>query len=141
MKVREILTESKNDGSDLISAIGNFLPIAMKHLGIKTLPKIKFGKNVGGKHDQPTFGVYHHDSQRIIELDIDQRHPIDIIRTLAHELVHYKQDLQGRLDDTSWQTGSPTENEAHEEAGVIMRNFDKMYPDLLKTAKAVSIKK
>ena len=141
MKVLEILSESKNDGSELISAIGNFLPLAMKHLKLKSLPKINFGRNVGSQHDHPTFGIYHHDSDKSIELDIEERHPIDIIRTLAHELVHYRQDLEGKLDNTSWTTGSPTEDEAHKEAGVMMREFNKQYPSLLKTAKAISFNK
>ena len=131
MKITEILVE---DQSPLIAAIKDFLPIAIKNLKLKQLPKINFERNVKSKHDQPTFGVYHHDTDtKIILLDIEERHPIDIIRTLAHELVHYKQDLEGRLGKNSWKTGSPTENEAHEKAGIMMREFDKKYPHYLKS--------
>lgn len=131
MRAKDFIIERE---STLIDAIRDFLPIAVDFLKLEKLPKIDFEKNIESKHDQPTFGVYHHSTDvKIIKLDIEERHPIDIIRTLAHELVHYKQDLDGRLDKTSWKTGSPTENEAHEKSGIMMREFDKKYPKYLKS--------
>lgn len=131
MRAKDFIIEQEKT---LIDAIRDFLPLAIKHLELNRLPKIDFKKNVKSKHDQPTFGVYHHDKDtKIIELDIEERHPIDIIRTLAHELTHFKQDLEGRLNKNSWHTGSPTENEAHEKAGMMMREFDKKYPEYLKS--------
>ena len=58
------------------------------------------------------------------------RHPIDIMRTLAHELVHYKQDTERRIGPDSGETGSPIENEANAMAGQIMRRFDQENPEL-----------
>jgi hypothetical protein len=56
---------------------------------------------------------------------------MDVCRTLAHELVHYKQDLDKQLeDDDAGATGSPQENEANAEAAVIMRNWGKKHPEL-----------
>lgn len=124
--------EIADNKSPIVKAIRDFLPIAIEYLELKSLPKIDFEKDVKSKHDQPTFAVYHHDSDtKIIKLDIEERHPVDIIRTLAHELVHYKQDLENRLSKDSWKTGSPTENEAHEKAGVMLRMFDKKFPKYL----------
>ena len=55
------------------------------------------------------------------------RHPIDVFRTLAHELVHWKQAQMGvELDGSD---GSDTENEANAIAGTIMRVFGKLYPE------------
>lgn len=130
MRAYEFIVENKLNLND---AVQDFLPIAKKFLKLDSLPDIRFSKDVISKHDQPTFGCYHHsEKHKEIELDIEERHPIDIIRTLAHELVHYKQDLEGRLDHNSWKTGSPTENEAHEKAGQMMRIFDKKYARYLK---------
>jgi len=50
----------------------------------------------------------------------------DILRTLAHELVHRKQEEDGRLTPTSGETGSPIEDEANAMAGVLLRNFGKI---------------
>ena len=134
-------TESiQNSNIDIVDVIKNFLPLAINYLELKSLPKITFSKDVESKHEQPTFGVYHHDSDtKLIELDIENRHPMDIVRTLAHELVHYRQDLDHKLKHDSWKTGSPTENQAHEKAGIMMRKFDKMYPKYMKLS-AVNLK-
>ena len=132
MRAYEFISEDSGKNITIVDAIKDFLPIAVNVLKLKELPEITFSKNVESKHDQPTFGVYHHNGKKLIEIDIEERHPIDIIRTLAHELVHYKQDLEGRLTDKSWQTGSETENEAHEKAGIMLRMFDKQHPEYLK---------
>jgi hypothetical protein len=57
------------------------------------------------------------------------RHINDVCRTLAHELVHYRQDLKGQLNDESGKTGSPEENEANAEAAVIMRKWGELHPE------------
>ena len=128
MKAKEFIFE---DEPDLIDAIRDFLPLAIEHLKLKSLPKIIIEKDVVSKHDQPTFGKYEN-KHEVISLDIEERHPIDVIRTLAHELVHYLQDKEGRLNHNSWKTGSADENEAHDKAGEMMRMFDKQFPKYMK---------
>ena len=63
---------------------------------------------------------------------IANRHPVDILRTVAHELVHYRQDIRGELNDQSGETGSPEENQANAVAGIVMRHFNKLHPEFLK---------
>ena len=83
-------------------------------------------------HDgQATFGRFVND-ENVIHLAIADRHPLDTLRTLAHELVHYKQFTEHELNHDSGTTGSPEENEAHAIAGIIMRHFNKAYPELIK---------
>ena len=113
-----------------IDALRDFLPIAVKQLKLTSLPKIKLERNLEDTH-VPTFGRFENDD-RIISLDIENRHPVDILRTLAHELTHYAQGERGELDDESWRTGSPEENEANAMAGVVMRVFNTEHPQYLK---------
>ena len=113
----------------LVDALGYFLPIAVKHLQLKSLPKIHLVKELHDTH-VPTFGRFENDT-RSITVVVANRNPVDIIRTLAHELVHYAQGERGELEADSWHTGSPEENEAHEVAGIIMREFDQEYPEYL----------
>ena len=82
--------------------------------------------------DQPTFGRFENEKV-LITIGLANRHPLDILRTLAHELVHFKQSQLNQLDDHSGETGSHEENQAHAVAGVIMRNFNKKYPHYLKS--------
>jgi len=110
----------------LIDALRDFLPIAVKHLKIKKLPKIKLLRDVDTEH-LASFGKFSNED-RIVHVDIQNRHPNDVLRTLAHELTHYAQGEQNRLDADSWRTGSTIEDEANAEAGVIMREFNKKFP-------------
>lgn len=114
---------------DFTVMISKLLPIAMQELSLDRLPHIKLVKELGDK-EQPSFGCYAQ-GENTLYLALNNRHPVDILRTCSHELVHYKQDLDDRLDDTSGDTGSDIENEANAVAGVIMRNFNKAYPSFL----------
>jgi len=113
----------------LIDALRDFLPIAVKHLKLKHLPKIKLLRDLGTEH-VPSFGKFSNED-RIVHVDIENRHPNDVLRTLAHELTHYAQGEQNRLDADSWRTGSTIEDEANAEAGVIMRKFNKNFPQYM----------
>jgi hypothetical protein len=128
MIVREIFSQENANIPEMFS---KFLPIAMKVLKINKLPKIELKARIEDE-EQPTFGSYVNDEVTIY-LAIADRHPVDILRTFAHELVHFKQHTLGLLGAHSGDTGSPEENQAHEVAGVIMRHFNKRYPAYLKS--------
>jgi hypothetical protein len=113
----------------LIDALRDFLPIAIKHLKIKKLPKIKLLRDIDTEH-MASFGKFSNED-RIVHVDVENRHPNDVLRTLAHELTHYAQGEQDRLDADSWRTGSAIEDEANAEAGVIMREFNKQFPQYM----------
>lgn len=129
MKIREMFSKNKHKGdskSQLLQAFGDFLPMAVTQLNLSTLPRIKLQRRIAHK-DQPAFGQFSND-QNEIQLAIEDRHINDIIRTLAHELVHFKQHKESRLHQNSGKTGSSHENEAHAEAGKLMRHFGKAFP-------------
>ena len=130
MKFQELLENREN--LDFMQIMQEFLPMAMDELGINVLPQFKLCTYVPDV-EQPTFGRFDPDNN-IIWLAIENRHPIDILRTLAHELTHFRQGLRKELAPGSGQTGSPEENEAHEIAGIIMRNFGKRYPQYFKVS-------
>ncbi len=67
-------------------------------------------------------------STGIIRVVATNRNLADVLRTLAHELVHRKQQLEGRLYVGAGDDGSEIENEANAEAAVIMRRFGKANP-------------
>ena len=107
-----------------------FLPLAMKIIELRSLPKMVFLDNIGND-DQPTFGSYVNDEQTLY-VALANRHPNDILRTIAHELTHFKQDTEHELHADSGETGSKHENQANAIAGIVMRNFNKMYPEYLR---------
>jgi hypothetical protein len=113
----------------LIDALRDFLPVALKVLDLDHVPKIKLKKELKDTH-VPTFGRFTNDEQ-VVYCVINNRHPNDILRTLAHEMAHYAQGERGELDADSWHTGSPVENEANAQAGVVMREFNKQFPQYM----------
>jgi len=72
------------------------------------------------------FGMMNSDG--IVYISIINRHPLDILRTVAHEVVHYKQSIKRVAMNPN--PGSPSENEANAKAGEIMRKYGKLHPEL-----------
>ncbi len=129
MKITELLVEGRESKENVIQMFKDFLPLAQSILEIDSLPDMRFEAEINTGH-QPSFGMYVN-GDNILYVALKNRHPVDILRTVAHELVHYRQDIRGELNDQSGETGSPEENQAHELAGVIMRHFNKKYPQYL----------
>jgi len=129
MKVTEVLTEGLNK-KDTFTILHDFIRFAAKHLELDALPKFDFVFDSSRSIEHKSFGGYAPGHEHIT-ITVKNRHIMDVCRTLAHELVHYKQDLNKELEDEqAGSTGSPQENEANAEAAVIMRNFGKAYPDM-----------
>lgn len=63
------------------------------------------------------------------------RHIVDIMRSIAHELMHMIQMLEDRLYDSSGEDGSPEENEAHSFSGLMIRKFGKLNPVIYESYK------
>jgi len=56
----------------------------------------------------------------------------DIIRSIAHELVHHKQNQNGELtgDPKEGSTGSHWEDEANALAGALVRDYGEFNPQI-----------
>lgn len=114
----EVLLEKKK----VIDAIGDFTQFAKQHLNLDSLPQIDLNHDLEAAEKFGAFGGYYPEQQRI-ELNVAGRHTMDILRTLAHELVHYRQGTLEPLPEDAGDTGSPYENEANALAGVMMREY------------------
>jgi len=128
MKVTEILMEGLNK-KDTYDILHEFVRFAAKDLELKSLPKFDFKFDNKRSVEHKSFGGYAPGAEHIT-ITVVNRHIMDVCRTLAHELVHYSQDLKKELeDDQAGSTGSPQENEANARAAVIMRNWGKLHPE------------
>lgn len=119
---------NNNRGSNIHKEIHKFTRYCARELGLKKLPKIDIKDDEAYSKKQKTFGQYVNDTETI-HLQIKGRHILDVFRTLAHEMVHFMQDQREPMPSTAGDTGSKYENEAHATAGVIMRHFDRKYPN------------
>ena len=104
-----------------------FVKFVVKELELQSsLPrKVSFVDEKFAQQNQ-TFGSYDIQNGRIL-VCYGGRHPMDVMRTLAHELVHHKQREENKSLDGS--DGSEIENEANAKAGELMRKFRTMHPD------------
>lgn len=109
--------------------LDDFLIHTKNELGLKELPSIDLINNKEEAINNRSFGGYR-PSMKSIMVNTADRHPADVYRTLAHELVHYKQDIEGRLTAEAGETGDQFENEANTLAGIIMRNYGRKNPKI-----------
>lgn len=120
--------------STSLKDIKNFIGFASKSLGLSSLPHIRF---VGSSENKKqAFGHFMSDRSKdgSITVRITDRHPIDVMRTVAHELIHHKQRTSGVR-----QSEQMKEDEANALAGRIMREYDTKYPKTFKDRPVTSI--
>ena len=108
------------------ATIGEFIKYAIKNLAIQNPPRnLTLSYNNDQAKSKRSFGYFEPASNKIW-VYVKNRNMADILRTLAHELVHRRQAELGMLDDMSGETGSVIENEANAKAGVLLRDFGKI---------------
>ena len=101
-----------------------------KGFNIRPLPLVRFvhneksnAKNFFGKT------AYYDPNENLIVLFTEGRHPKDIVRSFAHEMIHHIQNLEDRLDNVnttntnSSQELDSIEREAYVEGNMIFRNW------------------
>jgi hypothetical protein len=108
--------------------IGDFVNYVSEYLSINK-PKIKLINQPGYTQEYHSFGGYLPSEEKIMVV-VHNRNMADILRTVAHEMVHHMQNLDNRLTPTSGEDGSPDENEANSLAAVIMRKFGRENPHI-----------
>lgn len=138
--------EKRTTMEEFEKLVHQFLPYVFKELKIKKIPPLHFrsGQNTGlhvkdvpgvvivkdsgFSQEKRTFGQT--SGKNRIVVNVENRQPLDALRTLAHEIVHFHQHMRG-IHGTG-ETGSPTENEANILSAIIMRNYDEDYPNTFK---------
>jgi GNAT superfamily N-acetyltransferase len=119
--------KSINEDQDVDSIGQEFVPYVAKRLGIDKLPDIQLKQQIGTS-EHPTFGLFDPDTNSV-QVATGGRHVMDVLRTLAHELVHHKQRELDMIQPGDGATGSRIENQANAVAGVLMRDFADQHPD------------
>ena len=83
---------------DFIEKLVSLTDYMMDHINIEPLPDVNFVED-DVKNADDFFGktAYYNPNDKSITLYTLKRHPKDILRSFAHEMVHHKQNLEGRL--------------------------------------------
>jgi hypothetical protein len=119
------LTKGLNEevSSSKQNTVKEFVKWACGRLKLKEEPKVTIlNKDYSGATS--SLGGYRPDTKEIYVVG-EGRMTADICRTLAHELVHRKQDEMGLIGspEKDGKDGSPVENQAHAVAGILMREY------------------
>ena len=131
-KIQEEMTQKQFE-----SIVQKFLPFAKEFLKIKKLPEIHFIEKPSFAQKIGAFGEISKENRILI--DIKNRQPMDVLRTVAHELVHYRQHIVGK--NGSGHAGSTTENQANKLAGTLMRKFGETHAQYFKLSAITEAKK
>ena len=75
----------------------SFLPHAKKTLGYDKPVDIQLVSDPENAKDPFGKTAYYDPNQMKVTVFVDKRHVKDILRSISHELVHHKQNCQGRL--------------------------------------------
>lgn len=107
--------------------IGEFIKFAKDRLRLISIPfNIKLVKDGEFATTFKSFGGFDPINNDIF-IYVTNRSTPDILRTLAHELVHLKQRQDGYIGGPEdGATGSDVENEANAAAGILLRDFGKL---------------
>lgn len=110
------------------AVVDEFLAYADDKLGFNgEIPNVELSYDDNQAQEMHSFGNFQPETNKIFVI-AKNRNLADILRTIAHELIHLKQGKEGKLKPNSGETGSPEENEANSLAGVLLREFGKNNP-------------
>ena len=117
----------KEQSDKKTQCINNFVEYACKRLKLDGNPKISLMSGTEYADTHKSLGGFNPQTKEIY-VATENRLTADICRTIAHELVHRKQDEMGLLKDPikDGADGSPIENQAHAVAGIIMREYGRI---------------
>jgi hypothetical protein len=117
----------KEQSDKKTQCINNFIEYACKRLKLDGNPKISLMSGTEYADTHKSLGGFNPQTKEIY-VATENRLTADICRTIAHELVHRKQDEMGLLKDPikDGADGSPIENQAHAVAGIIMREYGRI---------------
>jgi Zn-dependent peptidase ImmA (M78 family) len=115
--------------SETLMQVKKFAQWACKLLNIKNVPTINYSNDNAEVESKRTFGSTTSDGN--IWVYIGNRSPADTMRTLVHELVHYKQFDAGLANDSMTDDQrQQVEDVANAMAGRIMRQYGKKYSSI-----------
>lgn len=110
-------------GEEIWKHIHEYANFCKEHLGLPDLPRIRI---VATREGGMTTGAYDPKSHAILVLGKGRALP-DIMRTLAHELTHYRQRLQNKIK--SFKRDWNLEGEADAEAGKMVYTYAHASPE------------
>lgn len=116
--------------------LDDFINFTKKELNIKYDVDIEFRDDDGENNEIKTTAVYQYSDKdpksdiADIKVHAGDRYLIDIMRSVAHELVHHQQNEKGKLKGKISNVGGPIEDEANAVAGELLKKYGTQHPEI-----------
>ncbi len=107
--------------------ISDFVKFVAEKLRMDEVPKVKVSKNPDFATSNKTFGIYFPDANATT-VETYGRNIVDVLRTVAHELTHHRQNEVGSRKDRT-----ELEIEATTAAGMLVKIYCEEHPELYGT--------
>jgi hypothetical protein len=108
--------------------LNEFVKFVKKELELETVPTIVIKGNRDGL--KTTANYDYTKENKIIKVFGKGRMLVDVMRSVAHEMVHHKQFEQGRLEVRPPDIGGEIEDEANAKAGQYIKMYSKIDPTI-----------
>lgn len=117
-----------NSLKDMMKSLTGYMA---SHINIEPFPRVRLIPN-DKENSSSLFGrtAYYEPENKLICLYTHGRHPKDVLRSFAHEMIHHKQNLEGKLNeiyttDTNEDSNLQTlEEEAYLKGNILFRNWE-----------------
>ena len=117
------------DPDHLKKILHRFYKSCVSKLKLENPPRLRLETTPDWSRENGSFGQYDPETNTLI-LATANRHVLDILRTMAHEMTHRQQDERAPLPADAGETGSPYEDQANAMAGRIMRQWAEEQPEM-----------
>ena len=123
------------DENILKDLIKKFMPFAQKNIGFTSPPRLFLKKDPQNAKNPLGKTAYYEPDSKSIYVYVSGRHPKDIIRSLAHELVHHHQHGEGMFDGSEYlgpgyaqkdANMRKAEEDANQRGSMCLRDFEDM---------------
>ena len=105
--------------------LNEFVKFVKKELDIKNMPEILVKATRDGL--KTTANYDYRQENKVVKVYGKNRALVDVMRSIAHELVHHKQFEDGRLDGPKPpDIGGEIEDEANAKAGQFIKMFSRL---------------
>lgn len=92
--MKKLIKEYREEINNLL------IPHMQKQLGFNHPPIINFAEDQGNSQDMFGKTAYYNPSTSEITVYITNRHPKDIMRSVAHEVIHHAQNQRGEFENS-----------------------------------------
>jgi len=119
----------------LKNIIRQFIPFAQNHIGFKNPPRLFLRNNKENAKNPFGKTAFYDPNEKSVTLYITGRHPKDILRSLGHELVHHKQNCEGKFSSSDNMSQGYAQKDPHlrqmemdanRDGSMCLRDFEDM---------------